>query len=141
MYQHFRRGSKAAGNKTKEMKYLSLNFDVISFVLFTSAREPNMNYHNSSWAYWILLSLWYNRFFIFLTSTAAYTRKANVQVNHFAHVPYVNNSFLHFCCTSDNKCAKEESRWWFDWRRESWKICTSHFFIFVNGGLELRPGN
>ena len=48
MYQHFRRGSKAGGNKAKEMKYLSLNLNVISFVLFTSARELSMNFDNSN---------------------------------------------------------------------------------------------
>ena len=48
MYQHFRRGSKTAGNKAKEMKNLSLNFNAISFVLFTSARELSMNFDNSS---------------------------------------------------------------------------------------------
>ena len=48
MYQHFRSGSKAGGNKAKEMKYLSLNLNVISFVLFTSARELGMNFDNSS---------------------------------------------------------------------------------------------
>ena len=47
MYQHFRRGSKAAGNKAKEVKYLSRNLNVISFVLFTSAREPSVNFDNS----------------------------------------------------------------------------------------------
>ena len=48
MYQHFRRGSKAGGNKAKEMKYLSLNLNVISFVLFTSARKLSMNFDNSN---------------------------------------------------------------------------------------------
>ena len=48
MYQPFRRGSKAGGNKAKEMKYLSLNLNVISFALFTSTRELSMNFDNSN---------------------------------------------------------------------------------------------
>ena len=37
-------GSEARGNKTKEMYYALLSLKMISFVLFSQASQPSMNF-------------------------------------------------------------------------------------------------
>ena len=47
----FKLGSQAEGNNTNEMNYLSLDLNVISFVLYFSASEPSVNFRYSKLAY------------------------------------------------------------------------------------------
>ena len=45
-------GSAAAGNKTKEMNYSTLNLHAISFLLYPTASQPSMDFYQ-----WKLLAI------------------------------------------------------------------------------------